>query len=113
MFQSEITFNNITYEIVFVDQMPASIVAGKTIRVFKGSSVSERLRNYVTALLLVADNRLKTSTPFKVNSDAACKVVEALIAPAEAAIVLPIKQYAGTGYTSLGDGTYLIKRDGA
>lgn len=113
MFQSQITFNNTTYEIVFVDEIPTSIVHGKMIRVFKGSSVAERLRNYVTALLMVADDRPKTSVPFKVSSDTACKVVEALIAPAESQIVLPIRDYRGTGYTSLGDNVHLIKRDGA
>jgi hypothetical protein len=112
MYQSEISFNKITYTIEFVEQKPRAILVGKTIKVHIGSSVTDKLRNYVSALLMVAQGN-KTNLPKLVDLEVACRVVETLIAPASTEIGDRPRDYTGTGYRSIGDGVSVISRDGA
>ncbi len=112
MFLSEVTFDRVTYKIEFVDIAPRSIIVGKTLKVHKGATISDKLRNYVTALLMCAQGN-KTNVPSRVDLDVACKVIEMLIAPADTHLAARPKDYEGTGYQDLGDGLTVIRRDGA
>jgi hypothetical protein len=111
MFQSEITFNKINYTIEFVDHKPRSILVGKVIQVHAGSSITEKLRNYVAALLTVAQGN--KTLPKMVDLEVACRVIETLIAPANTELGGRPRDYRGTGYKNIGDGVSIISRDGA
>lgn len=112
MFKSEITFNKINYTIEFVEQKPRAILVHKVIKVHSGSSITEKLRNYVSALLMVAQGN-KTTLPKMVDLEVACRVIETLIAPASTSLGERPRDYVGTGYRSIGDGVTVISRDGA